>query len=129
MKTNYRISIMAAIVAALTIAGTASAQSQLVAENGIAASPKVRAQINQRAPAPALAVASTVHKCALCTDSLITVVDKATKGPNHLVTKAFRHNCAGCDTKLVTEGTGKAKKDVAIHRCNAEVKPLCCAMN
>jgi hypothetical protein len=119
---------MAAIVAALTIAGAASAQRQLVGEDGIAASPKVRAQLNVRNTAPALAVA-TVHKCTLCTDTLVTVVDKGTKGPNHLVAKAFHHNCVGCDTKFVTEGTGKAKKDVAIHSCNAEVKPLCCAMN
>jgi hypothetical protein len=122
MRTNYRISIMAAVVAALTIAGTASAQRQLVGEDGIAASPKVRAQFNERTTAPAIAAPATVHKCAACTETLVTVVDKGTKGPNHLVTKAFRHNCAGCNTKFVTEGTGKAKKDVTIHTCNAEVK-------
>ena len=120
---------MAAVMAALTIAGTASAQRQVVGEDGIAASPKVRAQLKEQTAAPTIAAASTAHKCALCTDSLITVVDKGTKGPNHLVTKVFHHNCAGCNTKLATEGTGKAKKDVAIHSCNAEVKPLCCAMN
>jgi hypothetical protein len=119
----------ATIVAALTIAGTAIAQRQLVGGDGIAASPKVRAQLNERTAATALAAAPTAHKCALCTETLVTVVDKGTKGPNHLVTKAFRHNCAGCNTKFVTEGTGKAKNDVAIHSCNAEVKPLCCAMN
>jgi hypothetical protein len=76
---------------------------------------------------PAQVAAPMAHKCANCTDSLVTVVDKGTKGPNHLVSKVARHNCAGCDTKIVTEGTGKAKRDVATHSCNAEVKPLCCA--
>src|SRR4051794_7285155 len=67
------------------------------------------------------------HRCASCTDSFVSVVDKATKGPNHVVSKVARHDCAACDTQIVTEGTGKAKKDVAIHSCNMVVKPLCCA--
>ncbi len=69
------------------------------------------------------------HKCASCKDTLATVVDKATKGPNHLIGKVSRHECAGCDTKIVTEGAGKAKKDLAMHSCNSEAKPLCCAKN
>jgi hypothetical protein len=75
------------------------------------------------------AAAPMAHKCVNCTDELVSVVDKGTKGPNHLVTKVFRHNCAVCDTRIVTMGDGKAKKDVAIHSCNAEVKPVCCAKN
>ena len=79
------------------------------------------------APAAAQVAAPMAHKCASCTDTLVSVVDKGTKGPNHIATKVSRHNCAACDTKIVTEGTGKAKCDVAIHSCNAEVKPICCA--
>jgi hypothetical protein len=81
------------------------------------------------APAKAQPTAVAAHKCANCTDSLVTAVDKGTKGPNHLVTKVARHNCAACDTKIVTEGTGKAKKDVATHTCAADVKAGCCATN
>ena len=80
-------------------------------------------------PAKVAAAAPMAHKCAACTDTWVTVVDKGTKGPNHLVTKVSRHNCAGCDTKIVTEGTGKAKHDVAIHNCNGDMKAACCAMN
>src|SRR5262245_40367664 len=79
--------------------------------------------------AKAQVAAPVAHKCAACTDTWATVVDKGTKGPNHLVTKVARHNCAACDTKIVTEGVGKAKKDVAIHTCGADVKAACCAMN
>lgn len=57
------------------------------------------------------------------------VADKATKGPNHLVTRVARHECASCDTKTFTEGAGKVKKDVAIHICGADVKAACCASN
>jgi hypothetical protein len=73
--------------------------------------------------------ALAAHKCGMCTDSWVSVVDKGTKGPNHLVSKVARHNCGACDTKIVTEGVGKGKKDVAIHSCKAELKPLCCASN
>ena len=80
-------------------------------------------------PPAAAQVAAPAHKCANCTDALVNVVDKGTKGPNHLVTKVSRHNCAACDTKILTSGSGKAAKEVAIHSCNSEVKPMCCAKN
>jgi len=80
-------------------------------------------------PASTEIAPATAHKCPNCTDSFVSVVDKSTKGPNHLVTKVVRHNCSACETKIVTEGTGKAKHSVAIHSCNAEIKPLCCAKN
>src|SRR5215467_4542842 len=80
-------------------------------------------------PAKVEAAAPMAHKCAACTDSLVTVVDKGTKGPNHVVTKVFRHNCPACDTRRVTEGVGKAKHDVAMHTCNGDTKAACCALN
>jgi len=75
------------------------------------------------------AAAPMTHKCAKCSDTLISAVDKGTKGPNHLVTKVSRHNCAACDTKIVTEGSGKAIKDIAMHTCGADAKAACCASN
>src|SRR5262249_49351965 len=80
-------------------------------------------------PADVRVAAPIAHKCACCTDTWVSVVDKGTKGPNQAVTRAVRHNCTACDTKLVNEGVGKAKKDVAIHSCDAKVKSLCCASN
>jgi hypothetical protein len=80
-------------------------------------------------PAKVEAATPMAHKCALCTDTIVSVVDKGTKGPNHLVTKVSRHNCAACDTRIVTEGTGKAKRDVAMHTCAADLKAACCASN
>jgi hypothetical protein len=134
MKTTYRMFMMATVVAGLAVIGQANAQSQIAADNGIAASPKARAQLNERkaqlnSAVAAPAAVAPAHKCADCTDTWVTVVDKGTKGPNHLVTKVSRHNCAACDTKITVVGTGKAKHDVAAHSCNAELRPLCCAMN
>ena len=81
------------------------------------------------APAKTQAAPIAAHKCANCTDTLVSVVDKGTKGPNHAVTKVAKHNCTACATKIVTEGSGKAKHDVAIHTCGADVKAACCASN
>ena len=35
----------------------------------------------------------------------------------------------GMNTAKFVEGTGKAKHDVAIHTCGADVKADCCASN
>jgi hypothetical protein len=77
-------------------------------------------------PATTEAAPDMAHKCSTCTDTFVTDVDKSTKGPNHLVTKAVRHNCAACSTTITTEGNGKAARDVATHNCGAVTKPTCC---
>jgi hypothetical protein len=122
MKTMNRKSLLVAGVCALALSfGTAA-----YAEKGAETLLRIT---KGDAPAKAQPTAVVAHKCASCTDTLVTVVDKGTKGPNHLVTKVARHNCAGCDTKIATEGTGKAKKDVAMHTCGADDKAACCASN
>ena len=95
---------------------------------------EVLGRLTKASRAPVAAVnahmaVTTAHRCPTCTDTFVSVVDKGTKGPNHLVSNVIRHNCGACETKIATEGTGKARHDVAIHSCNAEVKPLCCAKN
>jgi hypothetical protein len=65
----------------------------------------------------------------MCKDAFVSVVDYGTKGPNHLVSNVARHECGACNTKITTEGTGKAKKDVAIHSCGMDVNAACCASN
>jgi len=120
MKIFNRKSFMVAGLCALALSFGTVAYAEKGAET--------LARLTRGSPAATVAKATPMtHKCAACTDTFVNVVDKGTKGPNHLVTKVSRHNCAACDTRIVTEGTGKAKYDVAIHSCNAEVKPICCA--
>src|SRR5690348_9856011 len=86
--------------------------------------------LNKPSSGAAKSVASgTAHSCTMCTDNLVTTIDMGTKGPNHLVSKVARHNCGMCNTKIATEGVGKAKQDVAIHSCNGQTNPFCCAKN
>ncbi len=119
MKTMNRKALLLAGICALALASTAYAEKGAETLRFRKGSPPAKTEA-------ALAIA---HQCPNCTDTLATVVDKATKGPNHLVSKVARHNCTVCDTKILTAGAGKAKRDVAIHTCNGEVKPFCCAKN
>ena len=67
MKTMNRVLIAAAVAAVLGIGSTVRAQAySAVGDDGIAASPKVRAQLNERAvaalPAPSRTVAAVPEK-------------------------------------------------------------------
>src|SRR5262245_10715372 len=99
MKTINRNPVLIASLCALTLTFSAAAYAEKGAERLVNLT---------RASTPALVkIAPPVaHKCGNCTDSLISISDKATKGPNHLVSKVARHDCATCDTKIVTAGVG-----------------------
>ena len=122
MKTINRKSLLIAGLCSLALSFSTLAYAEKGAEALVRAS-------KASSPAKTEPAAMAAHKCANCTDSFVTVVDKATKGPNHAVTTAVRHNCSACSTKIVSEGTGKAKHDVAIHACGADLKAACCAKN
>ena len=122
MKTINRKSLLVAGVCALALSFGTAAYAEKGGETLVRLT-------KSAAPAKAEAAAPIVHKCANCTESIVSVVDKGTKGPNHAVTKVVRHNCAACDTRIATKGEGKAKIQVAMHTCGADVKAACCATN
>ena len=121
MKTIKSNAVLIAAICGLAVSFGSAAYAEKGAER----------LLNKPSSTPAKSVStSTAHSCTICADSLVTIVDMGTKGPNHLVSKVARHNCGMCNTKIVTaEGVGKAKQDVAIHSCNGQTKPLCCAKN
>jgi hypothetical protein len=122
MKSFNRKSLLIAGVCALTLTFGTLAYAEKGAETLVRLT-------KGSTVAPAQVAAPMVHKCATCTDSLVTVIDKATKGPNHAVSQVIRHNCTACSTKIITAGTGKATHDLAMHTCGADVKAACCAIN
>jgi len=79
-------------------------------------------------PVKAAVVATASHKCGTCSDSLVSRKDYAAKVANQTQV-VVRHNCNSCDTKIVTKGEGKAKSQVAMHACGADVKAACCTVN
>jgi hypothetical protein len=115
-------SALAIMIAAVN---TTAASSEKGAERLVTLTKSSRAMSSPAVPA----AVATVHRCPTCTDALVQIVDKATKGPNHLVRNLARHNCSTCGTELVTNGSGKAAATVAMHSCGASEDANCCAMN
>ncbi len=120
MKTTNRLSLLTATVCALAFTfatvSYADKNMEIVARQ-------------KKAAAAATAVQPAAHKCPSCTDSVVSVVDKGTKGPNYQVSKLVRHNCTACETKIVAEGAGKARHEVAVHSCGMAEQSACCVKN
>ena len=119
MNFNYRNSLLTAAVVALALSFGSAVYAEKGAETLVRLSRGV-------ATAKTEAVADADHSCAKCTDTLVTAVDKSTKGPNFSTSQVAQHGCGDCATKITTEGTGKARKEVASHTCAMDVKPGCC---
>jgi hypothetical protein len=61
-----------------------------------------------------------VMSCLKCKESYAQVVDKSLKGLKAGEMKNIPiHLCDKCQTKIVTQGTGKQAKDTLVHSCKA----------
>lgn len=117
---------LAAILIATFIAVVpANAQYRPTGDDGITASPKVRAQLNERrATATPVAATTATMACPKCKDTWVAQADTNSKGlgARTLMGKTTKlvaqHLCAGCSTDLATAGAGKAKHTVATHKCS-----------
>jgi hypothetical protein len=72
-----------------------------------------------------------VMSCPKCKDTYVTKVEHSFKGmnPEQLKT-AVAHLCPACETKIVSEGQGKAKTDKLVHVCKTcgSKDVSCCVM-
>jgi hypothetical protein len=88
--------------------------------------------INTVAGAEAVQPGDTVvMSCPKCKDSWATIVTPATKtGAKPETTTVSRHECPGCEHKIVTTGHGKAKTDKIVHICKmcGSEDAFCCVM-
>ena len=132
MKLTYKtgitvwgssFSFIMAAVASLVFAGQVNAQYKTTGEDGIAASPKVRAFLTQKRASDAH-VQMTSMTCPKCKDGFVSAADKDPKGlaaralmsaPSKLTA---RHLCDGCGVDWNVIGAGKAKQAVATHSCD-----------
>ena len=60
---------------------------------------------------------TTVMSCPKCKDTWVRVVQPMGKGGRQETANIPRHECPGCNTKIVTEGVGKQAKSVVKHTC------------
>jgi len=58
-----------------------------------------------------------VMSCPKCKDTWVKVVQPMGKAGRQETANILRHECPGCDTKIVTEGAGKQAKSVVKHTC------------
>jgi hypothetical protein len=117
---------LAVAIAAFSLIGNASAQSQLVGDDGIAVSPKVRAQLNERKAqtTPATAAVAAMA-CPECKDAWVARADPNPKGLGarsllgQTTKLVAQHLCPACETAITVGGEGKAKYDIATHQCGS----------
>ena len=71
-----------------------------------------------------------VMSCPKCKDTWVKVVQPMGKGGRQETANIQRHECPGCDTKIVTEGVGKQAKSVVKHTCKqcGSEDVSCCVM-
>lgn len=66
--------------------------------------------------------------CGMCKSEWTTRAEVTTKGTTPVTALVEKHLCSGCATKIETAGFGKAKHDVATHKCTscgAELASCC----
>jgi hypothetical protein len=72
-----------------------------------------------------------VMSCPKCKDTYTTVVGKSFKGmKREELETVVIHLCPNCETKIVTTGPGKSKKDKLVHSCKTcgSEDAFCCVM-
>src|SRR6266853_786774 len=131
-KTNMKLtnnSLIAALagIALLAVTNPVKAQYKPTGDDGVTASPKVRAQLTElsaKAKTPLVAAGSMA--CPKCTDEWVTLPNKQAKPAQFLLSrgvptqKIARHLCASCDTTITVEGLSKATRhNMVTHQCNS----------
>ena len=123
MKRTNNILIAALAGIALSwFASSAQAQYKPTGDDGIAASPKLRQQLDEykrnHSPAPVPAAVAQMP-CAKCKDQVTSRVDYSARGANKPTIQVVTHLCEGCGTDWAVIGHGKAKQSVATHKCTS----------
>jgi len=125
--TNKNLIAALAGIALLAVANPVKAQYKPMGDDGITASPKVRAQLGElKAKAKSPLVGAGSRACPKCKDEWVTLPNKQAKPAQFLLSrgvptqKVARHLCASCDTTITVEGLSKATRhNVVTHQCNS----------
>ena len=122
-KTLTEITALSAILL-FAIASPAQVRYMPTGDDGITASPKVRAQLNDHAGQTGRVAAGALEMaCPNCKDESVTRPVRPAKGAQFLAAggvpteKVTRHLCPGCETTITLTGSGKARHNVAVHKC------------
>ena len=128
MKRTHTILIAALAGIALSLfASSAQAQYKPTGDDGITASPKVRAQLDARNARLNTASATVASMpCPKCKDEWVSARLAHFKGAEAFLAggpptrKVARHLCAGCESTIKTVGLSKqTAHNVVVHQCTA----------
>jgi hypothetical protein len=119
------LALAAILIATFTAVLPANAQFRPTGDDGIAASPRLRAQLDERRvrATPVSATAASMA-CPKCKDAWVAKADITSRGlgarslTGQTTNRVAQHLCAGCGTDWATTGTGRAKLAVASHKCS-----------
>ena len=112
LKTVLTGTLAVAITALVTYAASAETKGAQLLMQGASASK------------PTAVVAVKGHGCPMCKDVAKEVKLTSSKGAYHNTMLVAEHACPSCDTKIRTEGQGKAARNVAVHTCGTTAS--CC---
>jgi hypothetical protein len=114
------------LITAFMAAAPANAQYKPTGDDGVTASPRLRAQLDER-KTTTTPVSTTVPSmaCAKCKDAWVAQAETSSKGSGartlmgQTTKSVMQHLCGGCGTEWSTAGNGKAKLAVANHKCSS----------
>lgn len=125
MVQGSGFALAATLFASFMAVAPANAQYKPTGDDGITASPKLRAQLDERR-GRAISVSATEVSmaCSKCKDTWIAQADTNSRGlgartlMGQTTMRVAQHLCEGCGTEWATKGTGKATVTVASHKCS-----------
>lgn len=134
MKTNTSTTLTKSINLSRSLAGLVIAGLILLPTLGLAQEKGATKLLRLNTVADAEAVQpgdTVVMSCPKCKDSWVTIVQAPTKtGAKPDTSTVARHECPGCEHKIVSEGHGKSKTDKLVHVCKmcGSEEAFCCVM-
>ena len=124
IKSALRNSLVLSIAGVIWMTGAVQAQTK--GSYYLTRLPHIKTAEDAAAVAPGDMV---VMSCPKCKDIWVTVIKPAGKGREES-SVAPQHQCPGCETKIVNEGSGKQSKSVIKHVCKqcGSEDAFCCVM-
>jgi len=124
MVRGSALAFASALIATFITVAPANAQYRPTGDDGITASPKLRAQLDERkAGTRPLTATGPAMACPKCKDAWVAKADTNSRGlgartlMGQTTTPVVKHLCDGCGADWSVAGTGKAKQTVASHKC------------
>jgi len=123
-KLNMKNQSLQNVLTGTIIAALAALLTYSVSADQIKGAQALMNRTSVSAAAPS--VAAKAHGCAKCQDTTKAVRTVSSKGAYPQTALVTAHACPTCDTRIKTEGNGKAAHDVAVHTCASGATASCC---